>query len=252
MEGGCACLQCAYACIRPAMVSDSTCIFPLLRFPSLSRISRTYPCARFLMFTPSCSVTGQILGDTNSLKSFPSQNQIRSLDFISNRNHSRSTRLNLGVHAQGAMEGGFMGRTNKLVDGCYSFWQAAIFPLLQTLQPELLRQTGNPCPPRALLRTALHTLVSLAVAPARLAGGAIHRVSSFARGAGGHRRDPGKKDNSLAGAETNAAAEGRKKTARKWQASDVVIPDLPSAVAVPSIEQATDEEDKLFARVRPV
>lgn len=30
-------------------------------------------------------------------------------------------------------EGGFQGRTNKLVDGCYSFWQGALFPLLQRL-----------------------------------------------------------------------------------------------------------------------
>jgi len=28
-------------------------------------------------------------------------------------------------------EGGFQGRTNKLVDGCYSFWQGGSFPLLQ-------------------------------------------------------------------------------------------------------------------------
>lgn len=27
-------------------------------------------------------------------------------------------------------EGGFQGRTNKLVDGCYSFWQAGIFPMI--------------------------------------------------------------------------------------------------------------------------
>lgn len=31
---------------------------------------------------------------------------------------------------QGTTEGGFMGRTNKLVDGCYSFWQGALFPLV--------------------------------------------------------------------------------------------------------------------------
>lgn len=30
-------------------------------------------------------------------------------------------------------EGGFQGRTNKLVDGCYSFWQAAILPITQAL-----------------------------------------------------------------------------------------------------------------------
>lgn len=33
-------------------------------------------------------------------------------------------------HAQAPFEGGFAGRTNKLVDGCYSYWQGAILPLL--------------------------------------------------------------------------------------------------------------------------
>ncbi|XP_028409081.1 protein farnesyltransferase subunit beta-like [Dendronephthya gigantea] len=28
------------------------------------------------------------------------------------------------------LEGGFQGRTNKLVDGCYSLWQGGVFPLL--------------------------------------------------------------------------------------------------------------------------
>lgn len=30
-------------------------------------------------------------------------------------------------------EGGFQGRTNKLVDGCYSFWCGAILPIVQAL-----------------------------------------------------------------------------------------------------------------------
>jgi protein farnesyltransferase subunit beta len=30
-------------------------------------------------------------------------------------------------------EGGFQGRTNKLVDSCYSYWQSAIFPQIQPL-----------------------------------------------------------------------------------------------------------------------
>lgn len=31
----------------------------------------------------------------------------------------------------------FQGRTNKLVDGCYSFWQCGVFPLLRnTLMKE--------------------------------------------------------------------------------------------------------------------
>ena len=39
---------------------------------------------------------------------------------------------------QGSVEGGFNGRTNKLVDGCYSFWQGGLFPLLQRLSPQLM------------------------------------------------------------------------------------------------------------------
>ncbi|GAX72910.1 hypothetical protein CEUSTIGMA_g365.t1 [Chlamydomonas eustigma] len=38
---------------------------------------------------------------------------------------------------QGSMEGGFNGRTNKLVDGCYSYWQGGLFPLLQTASRNL-------------------------------------------------------------------------------------------------------------------
>ena len=36
------------------------------------------------------------------------------------------------AHMQGSMEGGFKGRTHKLVDGCYSFWQGATFALIKT------------------------------------------------------------------------------------------------------------------------
>lgn len=39
-------------------------------------------------------------------------------------------------------EGGFQGRTNKLVDGCYSFWQGGSFPLIH----ELLKQEGDSPP----------------------------------------------------------------------------------------------------------
>lgn len=35
------------------------------------------------------------------------------------------------VQRQAAIEGGFNGRTNKLADGCYSFWQGAAFSLLK-------------------------------------------------------------------------------------------------------------------------
>jgi len=36
-------------------------------------------------------------------------------------------------------EGGFQGRTNKLVDGCYSFWMGGIFPILSCY----LQQSGE-------------------------------------------------------------------------------------------------------------
>ncbi|KAJ8975522.1 hypothetical protein NQ317_010637 [Molorchus minor] len=46
------------------------------------------------------------------------------------------------VHRQMRLEGGFQGRTNKLVDGCYSFWQGGAFPLLYSL----LSKGGNSIP----------------------------------------------------------------------------------------------------------
>uniref|UniRef100_A0A4W5PVI6 Prenyltransferase alpha-alpha toroid domain-containing protein n=1 Tax=Hucho hucho TaxID=62062 RepID=A0A4W5PVI6_9TELE len=38
-------------------------------------------------------------------------------------------------------EGGFQGRCNKLVDGCYSFWQAGLLPLLHRA---LFKEGGYP------------------------------------------------------------------------------------------------------------
>ncbi|KAF3781384.1 farnesyltransferase subunit beta protein [Nymphaea thermarum] len=37
------------------------------------------------------------------------------------------------VFRQGEIEGGFQGRANKLVDGCYSFWQGGALALLQKI-----------------------------------------------------------------------------------------------------------------------
>ena len=39
-------------------------------------------------------------------------------------------------------EGGFQGRTNKLVDGCYSFWQGGAFPLIHMIISLQGKQTG--------------------------------------------------------------------------------------------------------------
>ncbi|XP_021719103.1 protein farnesyltransferase subunit beta-like [Chenopodium quinoa] len=49
--------------------------------------------------------------------------------------------INWVVFRQG-VEGGFQGRTNKLVDGCYSFWQGGIFPLIQRLLQIIEKQLG--------------------------------------------------------------------------------------------------------------
>lgn len=41
-------------------------------------------------------------------------------------------------------EGGFQGRTNKLVDSCYSFWQGSVFPILdQFLLNKDIYQSGK-------------------------------------------------------------------------------------------------------------
>ena len=47
------------------------------------------------------------------------------------------------AHRQGAVEGGFNGRTNKLVDGCYSFWQGGAFPLLAMSARAVLDAMGK-------------------------------------------------------------------------------------------------------------
>lgn len=41
--------------------------------------------------------------------------------------------LKWAVNRQMRYEGGFQGRTNKLVDSCYSFWQGATIPIIQAL-----------------------------------------------------------------------------------------------------------------------
>ena len=57
--------------------------------------------------------------------------------------------LHWAAHRQGAPEGGFNGRTNKLVDGCYSLWQGGVFPLLQMQRPLLSAQLRSPAAPHA-------------------------------------------------------------------------------------------------------
>mmetsp|Transcript_6957 Transcript_6957/g.7639 ORF Transcript_6957/g.7639 Transcript_6957/m.7639 type:complete len:245 (-) Transcript_6957:57-791(-) len=47
------------------------------------------------------------------------------------------------VSRQMRLEGGFQGRTNKLVDGCYSFWQGATHPILFSALDQANKGTGE-------------------------------------------------------------------------------------------------------------
>lgn len=66
------------------------------------------------------------------------------------------------VFRQG-VEGGFQGRTNKLVDGCYSFWQGGVFALIQKLhsiieeQLRLLDAGGSAIDSPQIASTSCHS-----------------------------------------------------------------------------------------------
>lgn len=44
-----------------------------------------------------------------------------------------------------SLEGGFQGRTNKLVDGCYSFWGAGDFPIIKAELSRTLGEGASDC-----------------------------------------------------------------------------------------------------------
>ncbi|KAI7879783.1 terpenoid cyclases/Protein prenyltransferase [Lichtheimia hyalospora FSU 10163] len=60
------------------------------------------------------------------------------------------------VSRQMELEGGFQGRTNKLVDGCYSFWGAGDFPILHA---EINRRKKHPGSDYLLDRDALQEYI---------------------------------------------------------------------------------------------
>ncbi len=75
-----------------------------------------------------------------------------------------------------------MGRTNKLVDGCYSFWQGGIFPLLQKLMPEYLAQCGIPHTPSSSSSATATAPASTAAAAAAAAADAGSGYKYSSRG----------------------------------------------------------------------
>lgn len=50
------------------------------------------------------------------------------------------------VNKQMKFEGGFQGRTNKLVDACYSFWQAGMFPIIHSVLMKGKQRTTTEAP----------------------------------------------------------------------------------------------------------
>lgn len=47
------------------------------------------------------------------------------------------TFIKWSTRRQMSLEGGFQGRTNKLVDGCYAFWMGGIFPIINKMVESL-------------------------------------------------------------------------------------------------------------------
>lgn len=103
-----------------------------------------------------------------------------------------------------------MGRTNKLVDGCYSFWQGGLFPLLHSLSADLLSQMGVP-----------------ASAPATAANDA--------------RGEPNRDSEPVSG-----AVEGE---AREANDQRIVVPSFPLGLASGLEQQAAAAVDRAQARV---
>jgi protein farnesyltransferase subunit beta len=51
------------------------------------------------------------------------------------------------VNRQSTLMGGFNGRTNKLIDACYSFWVGALFPILDAIPAIITLTEGSPLAP---------------------------------------------------------------------------------------------------------
>jgi protein farnesyltransferase subunit beta len=47
------------------------------------------------------------------------------------------------MHGQPIEGGGFRGRSNKLVDGCYGWWNGALFTILSALTGENAEEAAN-------------------------------------------------------------------------------------------------------------
>lgn len=111
-----------------------------------------------------------------------------------------------------------MGRTNKLVDGCYSYWQGGLFPLLQSLR---LRPTA-----------AAGTTDTAQAGSAPAAGGA----------AGGRQQQaPLPAQQAASAAAGPAASQGRAAKQR------ITVPPLPPLSGRSMLQHAADDVAALQA-----
>lgn len=79
--------------------------------------------------------------------------------------------LKWAVKQQMSFEGGFRGRTNKLVDGCYSFWLGGVFPLLDAQLNGTTSELASDVPIELYDRGALQEYLLVAGQPETKRGG---------------------------------------------------------------------------------
>ncbi|ODV78150.1 beta subunit of protein farnesyltransferase [Suhomyces tanzawaensis NRRL Y-17324] len=58
-------------------------------------------------------------------------------EFHTSKSFNLASLIRWSVQRQYQVEGGVSGRTNKLVDACYSFWIGALFPLLESISNDI-------------------------------------------------------------------------------------------------------------------
>lgn len=158
--------------------------------------------------------------------------------------------LCLSTLPQGQVEGGFMGRTNKLADGCYSFWQGGAFPVLAQLLAQQAQRGQQAQHDAADGRPAADGAGAPADAPALLAAAQRLCALLLEDDAAGEGSDgdgspgspgsgPGPAGSGQAAASAAAAFEGQ--TLREWVNS---LPHLsPQAAAARQAERLRPQLD---------
>ena len=136
------------------------------------------------------------------------------------------------------MEGGFAGRTSKLVDGCYSFWQGGAFPILADLlrQQQAGRSAGGGAQGAAaeLRAAAAAARPAAAAGPGAVGAGAAAsdaavalRLSKLLLGEAGEASD--------SEASPRAGSPGREPSLAEW------VGDLPKLAPLAAVQRRQAE-----------